>query len=345
MEHIKDFYALNERRVERFRRKYCLHPKAPVGCSKKFGAAHTIQRAMLEKHLAEKYHVLKFSMDVSPKLGAALFSPEEIGIHKATTFHGFCATHDNELFRPLETREFAFEEIQIALLGFRAFSHELYCKDAQLDLNTMMKDYMVERPALQSLDRLEYLVATQSAVQNARNNLTEAWRQFGNMVATGSTTDLQYYAIHFDDAPNYLSSVAFVPEWDFQGNQIQDLGFLKPFRGIAFSAWATGDNAVAVFCWHKAWDAICRPFINSLRAIEEAQLGNRILAMAFEVSENIVFRRSWWEGLSQRNKELIAKRVPSGLNSQDRERLCLADDGLDAIQSRVKMVLTNSDRT
>ena len=296
---------------------------------------------MIQKYLAEKQHVLGIDIDIDPKPNAGWLHPAPIGINKATTFYGYCGTHDNELFLPLETREFAFEQQQIALLGFRAFSHELYCKDAELDLNALLKVHMLEHPELQTLEQLEYLNEKRIGCQNARRNLADAWQKFGNIITIDSAADLRYYAVRFEDTPVYFTSVGFLPEWDFNGNLLQDLLDIRPFQGIAFSAWAACGDAAAVFCWHKSWDSVCVPFVESLRSIDESRLASRILAMAFEVSENIIFRPSWWEGLSQRDKSLLAMRVSSGLNFHDRDPNCLTDDGLEALQSRVKAVTTN----
>src|SRR5438105_4572406 len=94
------FQNLLQRLRREFRKKYCLHPDAPRGCSKRIASAHTIQRAMLAKHIVIDGHVVKFK--VEPMLGPppGLFvSPDRIGLNEATTFFGFCDKHDSELFR------------------------------------------------------------------------------------------------------------------------------------------------------------------------------------------------------------------------------------------------------
>ena len=334
------FYAMQNKMRERFRRKFCLHPAAPNGCSKNSGAAHTVQRALIAKYLAEDNHVLKFSMDFNPKLNEPLVL-SKVGVNKATTFYGFCGLHDDALFKLLEAREFTFEARQIALLGFRSFSRELYCKEAELEMTKTLIDYMLQHPDPQTLDRVECLKAKYLGSQNARQNLRRAWSQFGEAVESTSPDELRYHALLFSHAPVYLASAAFLPEWDFDGTLLQDLNNLREFHGISFSSWAASDKAAAVFCWHQSCDSICLPFINSLHTIEKTMVANRILAMAFEFSENVIFRPSWWESLKQADKDLLSTRVASGGQLLDRESDCLAADGLRAIESSTLKIVSN----
>ena len=342
MNRIQEFHKLEKKRRKRFQRRYCLHPDAPKGCSGDLISAHSVQKALISSFLAEEQHVLKFVLEADPKAsGAVLFAPDLVGINKATTFNGFCGFHDDGLFKPLEANEFQFSPEQIALMGFRAFSRELYSKDAQLDVNTMLKDHMLEHQELQTLDRLGALYFAKLGLENAKKNLRTAWENFGQMVTTGDLSSLRYFAARFDFIPPYLASTAFLPEWNFEGNRLQNLDEIEEFHGLAFSAWAANEDSTAVLCWHESADKICIPFVQSLQKIDDSRLANRILSMAFEESENVIMRPSWWEGLKDNDKDLLTVRVPSGMNSKDRREDCLADDGLEALPCGVKGVFTN----
>lgn len=342
MQSIKDFITLDKWRRRRFEQKYCLHPDAPTGCSPSFGAAHTIQRAIIQRFIAENQHVLQFVLKTNPKRGAGPLVPQRTGINKASTFFGYCGIHDNDLFRPLETQEFVFSDEQIALLGFRALSRELYLKDAQADQIEMLGRFMKGSSDLATPDRALFLLGRGMGIHNAQRNLKEAWKKYGKMIANRRFEDLIYYAVRFEDSPAYMASVGFLPEYDFRGNELQYLGRTGPFQPITFSAWAAGNNAVAVFSWHSSWNPICAKFVESLRKIDEAMLASRILSMAFDVSENVIFRESWWEGLSSENKKLIAARASSGLLSDEKDSRCLLDHGLTALHSRVLEIKTNT---
>ena len=260
--------------------------------------------------------------------------PEEIGINKATTFSGFCSTHDTELFSPLESAAFKFEWRQIALLGYRAVCRELYQKDAEIAAADAMRNYMAINPdtiGFHEKDQGHKIM--QLARINARTNLTNAKNLYSAMLS--DDRKLRYYAVNFSDAPVYLNSVAFLPEWYFNGRRLQDLSHIKEYKPICFSAWAADGFAAAVFCWHESADDICVPFVDSLRESKADRLANRILSRAFEVSENVVFRGDWWESISEPDRQRIVDRTLSGGRNVDRKRDSLADDGLMALQSVV----------
>ena len=335
MRDVEHLQNMLERTRQEFARKYCLDPKAPSGCSGTIVSAHSVQRAILKKYIAEKGHVIQIKITPQVNPVGLLVKPEDIGINNATTFSGFCSTHDTVLFSPLESSVFNFEPKQIALLGYRSICRELYGKDAEIAAADAMRDYASVNPdtiGFHKKDQVHQMLKI--ARINARTNLTNAKNLYTSMLS--DERQLRYYAVKFSDAPVYFNSVAFLPEWDFDGQRLQDLRFIAEFKPISFSAWVANDRAVAVFCWHESADDICAPFVDSLRRSKSDRLADRILSMAFEFSENVVFRRDWWESISEPDRQRIVNRVLSGVGDIDRKRNCLADDGLLALTSAVE---------
>lgn len=330
MQQIEHLQNLLKQKKREFTRKYCLHPEAPKGCSHSIVAAHSVQRAILKKHIAINGHVVH--VKVSPHVDPVgfLVKPEEIGINEATTFFGYCGAHDAALFRPLESSMFEFKPNQISLLGYRAVSRELYQKDAEIATAEAVKKYAAMHPGSTRFKEMDERHSIQQMARlNAKANLLNAREQYASMMT--DDTQLRYYAVQFAGAPVFMCSVAFLPEWDFEGRQLQDLQYIAEYKPLCFSAWATGNQAAAVFCWHKSADNICEPLIASLRRIPHNYLANRILSMAFEVSENVVFRSDWWEAISEDDRQRIVARAMSGVGHFERDGTCLADDGLSAI--------------
>jgi hypothetical protein len=317
-----------------FARKYCLHPNAPEGCSKNIISAHSVQKALLKKFISTNGHVIQIKASAHVEPVGLLAKPEYIGINNATTFSGFCGKHDTELFRPLECTDFCFSHSQIALLGYRAVCRELYQKEAEIAAADSAWSYCSVNPDITAFaEKSEWHQTVQLARRNARINLTNAKNCYSEMLSDDS--ELRYYGIEFSESPVYFNSVSFLPEWDFEGTRLQDLGFISDYKPICFSAWAAGERAVAVFCWHNSASHICIPFIDSLRRSPPERLVNRILSMAFEVSENVVFRSDWWEALAERDRQLIVNRAFSGVGEFERTSDSLKDDGLKAIASKI----------
>lgn len=330
MRQIEHLQRMLERTRREFDRKYCLHPEAPNGCSKTIASAHSVQRSLLRKFISSRGHVVqnKTSAHVDPV--GLLVKPESVGINNATTFSGFCSKHDTELFCPLETSDFRFLNQQIALLGYRAVCRELHSKDAEIAAAESVWSYCSVNPDIKGFrEKSERHQAMRLGRCNARANLLNAKNRHAELISDDSS--LRYYCVEFSEPPVYFNSVAFLPEWDFDGKKLQDLSSIDDFKPICFSAWATKNRAAAVFCWHESASQVCVPFVDSLRSSEPERLANRILSMAFEVSDNVVFRGDWWEALTEIDRQRIVGRAPSGVGEFERKSTCLLDDGLQAL--------------
>jgi len=101
-----------------FERKFCLHPDAnKITCGKKIISAHTLQRAGAIRQLIDaSNHVLTFYPPERESNGELKLHSR--GWRDASTFTGFCDTHDNELFADIENRLFASDEKQCLLIGY-----------------------------------------------------------------------------------------------------------------------------------------------------------------------------------------------------------------------------------
>jgi hypothetical protein len=335
MRKVEHLQNMLERSRREFARKYCLHPDAPSGCSDCIVAAHSVQRAMLENYIGQNGHVVQIKVTAHVDPVGLLAKPDKVGLNKATTFSGFCSKHDSDLFRPLESASFDFEWRQIALLGYRSVCRELYLKDAEIAAADALRNYASVNPDIPGFaEKDERHHILRLARINARTNLANAKDRYASMLSDGKP--LKYYAIKFADRPVYFNSVAFLPEWDFEGGRLQDLSFITEYKPICFSAWAADDRAAAVFCWHDSADDVCVPFVDSLRRCKKDRLADRIMSMAFEVSDNVVFGETWWESISEPDRQRLVNRTFSGVGDVDRTPDCLADDGLRALASAVE---------
>jgi hypothetical protein len=88
--------------------------------------AHSVQRAILSS-ISQSGHVYMFQHRIGSK-----FRFERVGVRDATTFTGFCAYHDCEIFRDVDfssTQTFdPCDKRQMVLLGFRALACEYWKK-------------------------------------------------------------------------------------------------------------------------------------------------------------------------------------------------------------------------
>ena len=117
-ENIGNFFEVMKSRFER-----CLEPK--LSCNGSVIKAHSVQNAVALDLISENNHVY----EIRPRFGAE--EPDirfrKIGRNQASTFTGFCATHDSEIFRPIDTQPISIEnKHQLFLVAYRSVSRELH---------------------------------------------------------------------------------------------------------------------------------------------------------------------------------------------------------------------------
>ena len=122
-------------------RKVCLAPeKWRQSCSRTVCKAHTVPRSSLNL-IAEDGHVLSFKPNLRnlKKHGPAM-PPQRQGVGSASTFTGFCAKHDDQIFSPLEKAPFEGTPEQCFLVAYRALARELHVKSAVASFNNSLGD-------------------------------------------------------------------------------------------------------------------------------------------------------------------------------------------------------------
>jgi hypothetical protein len=281
--------------------------------------------------------VMRFEVEPSVDPGGGmLIEPRQRGINHATTFFGFCDRHDGELFRPLEAKEFSFDPHQVALLGYRAICRDSYGKEAEIASGDAALHYVALNPDIGGFWEKNYgYQIRRLGMLNARKNFSRARAVFADIITKRDFGQLRFFGLQFSNAPMYMASSMFLPEWDFNGQKLQDLSGLEDYFPICFSAWVANGLSAVVFCWHESADYVCQPFIDSLCDARPRRVANRILSMAFEYSENVVFRSDWWEDLPQRYRRSLTNRVMSGVDDDTRNARSLLDDDLRALKTTV----------
>ena len=327
-----------ERFYSAFDHGNCLHPNAaPLTCKGKIIKAHTIQRNGGLNKIALKGHVysaIKHGKTFDESKWSPQSNPNLIGIRKASTFTGFCARHDNELFAPIERRPFDGSPLQIALLGYRAICYELYMKECQLKHLTTVRDFdRGQSISVQQAIQEEVFLRSLGA-DTALKELNLLKERYDKVLFEERLDDLDYYVVSFSKSPEVMCSATSQSTHDFRGNCIDDLGPLSaPASWMTFSLIATDDGGAAVFSWpadHRKSQAFAR----TLHELPDADLPHAIIRFTFEFFENTYFSPEWWDGLerqvqvSLRERQLREIAYWGSWREFPRPNWCLSDDGI-----------------
>ncbi len=254
--------------------------------------------------------------------------PKLVGINDASTFAGFCEAHDAELFRPLEVSPFLGTKEQLALLGFRAICRDLMAKRSALALNPFLKEtgdrgLDVMRQVLWQRQMLEH----EGGNSLALHDLEHAKDALERAIVSGDYSEVNALVCWFDRTPAILASSPLTPEFDFDGNLLQDLNNREITADVlAFSMIGDVNGAgAATFVWTGDLPAVDR-FVSSIRRIPTDHVPHRLVQFTLECFENAFWSPSWWDALDDATREVLVNRMNAQLDGT-RPAHHLRDDG------------------
>lgn len=317
---------------QHFEAEYCSVPgDLKDSCSGDIVRAHTIPKSGSLRRIAVDGHVYSFVptlQNIAKSQG--VLSPELRGINRASTFTGFCAHHDKEIFAPVEDAPISFSLEQCFLLAYRAIARENFCKQAQRRSMDMLRD------ADRGLD-IEDQIAVQLFASEAEygvgigaNDVERNKSLYDEVLLSRDFSVVRSYVMMFDRVPPAMCSGGISPYESFDGTAAQDFADLtRPADAIYFTSFAAGDVGAVVFTW--LWDAddTCAHFIESLERVADADLSHALVRFFFEYCENLQIAPDWWDGLGQPVQDALVTRLSRAADpTAERDMNCLLDDGL-----------------
>lgn len=313
-------------------RKYCYAPDdLKHECSQKIINAHTVSKSSSLKEIAdESNHVLGLKINLANIIkNEGKLVPEKIGINQASTFKGFCSTHDKSLFSCIEDREFVGDDEQCLALMYRSVAKELYAKGGGLNNSEFAKNGDKGKHLLGQLSIQNFVADQQKALNAALAELSELKSELDDQLLGKSVGNLSHLIIDSTSSmPVAVSSIA-APINDFDGNLIQDLGDLSIVaEHLVFNSFSSDGKGYVVFSWLKTSTKVLS-FINSLLALEENKIFSALIRFFFGVAENTFISPVWWNSLSSEQKNKINSLIMSGISPfESNNDTLLVDDGI-----------------
>ncbi|MGA8830409.1 MAG: YecA family protein [Desulfomonilaceae bacterium] len=336
-------YDIEKKIIKSFSARYCLHPDAKIGlCKGEIVRAHTVQRSGGLDAVAENNHVYGFKPSFSAfTKNDGFIVPELIGVRKASTFTGFCGYHDSETFAPIERQPFQGTPEQCFLHSYRALCREVFTKKAAFDSNDLLSD--TDKGSSNEIQRaIQRLVNTQKmGLKKGLTDIVAVKRIFDKRLLEKNYDGINRCVIYFDRIPEIVCSGGFAPVYDLQGQQLQDLCDLDKSLEIAFlTIFPTGRQGVAILTWLPGTSDVCLNFVESIWRLGTHQIPDSLGRIAIEHLENTFFTPSWWDGLSELQRNSIIAHALSGALIT-RENGCLANDRISYLNVKVVNVETN----
>lgn len=322
-------------RKRAFGREYCLAANFDAqACSGAIVAAHSIQRnGQGLKRIAKQGHVL--TLELSDGYEAKV---KRVGLKRASTFTGFCATHDAALFQPIETAPFAVTPERLFLLAYRPLAMEVFLKRAQ---RQQIEESLSKVRGTLAEDWLEPQLR---GIMMGLRDLEAYKTRADHHIARADYGSLEHVVVHFDDTPQLLCSTWTSIEYGFQGQRVQDLqNSSAPVVGTAFTCLPTQTGGVAILSWFDDC-VVSRRIRRSFSKLDTTSIPDALLRLGFEYAESCFWNIDWWETLPMLSQEKIMRRFGRGTTSAPRTPLGLVDDGVRAATWSVRKVDTLTSR-
>lgn len=288
-----------------YQREVCLYPTAPTGCGDKIINAHTIQRSgAISKIIDSTNHVLTFYPPENDSSGQRKIHSR--GWKEASTFKGFCNTHDTSLFTDLEIQLFVGDEKQCFLVGYRAVCHEKYQKRAVNENTSLLKTNLDKgQPKSEQISIQRGLEIYENATQTGAKEVNDIKNLYDLSLQKDDFSDINYVVISFDGDVSVVSTGIVSPDFDVNGKKLQNIAdFSKEVECLTFGVVSTATGGAFVFSWLSKYK-ICNDFVNSLLSAPADEIPSLLVEFMFAYVENTYFSKTWWDSLDQSKRDRL----------------------------------------
>lgn len=282
-----------------FQTKGCLHPLSKGGnCEGIIVRAHSVRRGADLGEIARDGHVYQLRTDfeiLSRTNGRA--EAKLVGINEASTFNGFCARHDLETFRPLETVTFSGSQEQCFLLFYRAWAKETYTKQAALNAVEIYRSADKGRSIPEQIGIQSFISNYEEGLRFGMDDVNYYKNILDNALLSKDYGIVKSHVIWFKSPPDILCSGATYPYWDFEGGELQRFNRQSRTVPLALSILASPTGSVVVISWLRDLNEAPSKFFESL--IKQKRMGDALVRFVFSAFENVFARPTWWEALPE----------------------------------------------
>ncbi|WP_424770136.1 hypothetical protein [Pontixanthobacter sp.] len=286
--------------------KTCYHPKKPDECCGTFAKAHTVQKQTGLNLIAEEGHVLSARNLKPNNRNEAL---ERIGIQVASTFQGFCAKHDNELFQPAETASVPSAEVAF-LLTYRALCYEIHTKQTAIRTFEFIRDNIDKGlPFISQSNAQESIAASLFSTRLGFNEHLAIKRSWDAALLSKDYSNFRWCYARFDGIIPAATSGVFFPEVDFKGDRLQPLDApIGTLAMMGFNVLPIGGKSSILFGWLDGKDQNKR-FVESFLKLPDSILASAVIQFCFDTSDNLFVRPSWWLSLRSDAKKYLTNNL------------------------------------
>lgn len=292
----------------------CLAPTDKGECGNDAIASHTVQREGGLAAISEAGHVLTvFHTYADLHKGNGNPKMNRIGVRKASTFPGMCPEHDASIFRPVEGSEIQLGHKEAFLLSYRSVLYEYQRKKMAADDAPRMRQYDRGLPFQQQVSIQAYMNVATAGLEAGLKSIGRVKKRYDEILLNGDFSAVRFLAYRFDGLLPYVVSGGFYPEWSFSGERLQKISRVAVIPEAAtLTITSYGSGSVAILAWLPEEFDVAAKFAESLDRLPDCKKAGALLEAAFEYSENVFVRESWWKSLNSEHVKRLLGRVHNG---------------------------------
>lgn len=342
---VFNFFDAAKHLKKLFNKKYCLHPDANNNlCEGNIVKAHTIQRNGGLSRIARSGHVYGLNTNAEAvRKNHGLPPIELVGTVKASTFTGFCKFHDNQIFEPIEKHDFIPCAEHAFLLSYRSLCRELFLKRVHNNSLDFFKNSKKDIYALHQ-DTIDKIIEWQKlGVTTSLKSLNYHKTLYDKILKDSNFSEVKYCILLLKESPEFLSSGAIYPDFDFQGNQVQTLSIEGRVTDIiSCSIIATVSGGAVVFGWLNKPSDSADKLMKSLSSLPENRKVDAIARYTFGTCENTYLSPLWWEGLSSEKRDYILRKIQENIHPVNPGSInYLVDDNVNIVDWEISSIIQN----
>jgi hypothetical protein len=284
----------------------CMHPNASLSsCKGPPIASHVIQK---KGPLAALINDSKHICHIKQSQNGNSHSVENIGWKKASISPLYCARHDAELFRKLETEAFIGTHEQCVLQSFRSVCCELYKKKALVESLKYQRDVLDRERSKDKQIEIQYSINKNINGQMKSIEELKALADIFNEAIKNENLDLfKSKTYPFQGPVGLISAATTQAEFDFNGLKLADLDNLnQDAESLVYSIFPSDVGGSIVFCWPTDFKSAAA-VVASFDRLSADDKGDIFAQYCFLISEETYFSEQWWNSLSSTNHDRVFK--------------------------------------
>lgn len=282
----------------------CLAPPAlHCDCQGKVIDSHTVSRSGSLGAIIRDGHVYSYAFTLQhiDRMGGKLI-PKLTGWKDASTFPGFCAHHDKQMFAPLEDVPFTGSEQQCFLLGYRSIAWEVYAKRRAVTNGDYRSVLSGAKGAMAKAAMDAFNHMTQLGLRDAEAHKAK----YDAVLEAERWTDCHGLLIEFTKTFPIQCAAAWSPTNDINGDELQDLGTTPRTPATAtIGSFAANGKSYFLLSWLKDSSVVASKIADSIVALPCNKVAGVIAALLVQTSENCHFAPGWYDSLSDAGKRWL----------------------------------------